>query len=78
MIENNKRLCSSETNSYYWLIFDELKFIISTNFYERSESEKTRIGKNRQFLIDNRQNLCEHGVLHPMIARKGKYIPGKA
>ena len=28
-------------------------------------------------MIDSRQNLCEHGGLHPMIARKSKYIPGK-
>ena len=28
-------------------------------------------------MIDNRQNLCEHGGLHPMIEKKGKYIPGK-
>ena len=28
-------------------------------------------------MIDNRQNLCEHSGLHPMIAIKGKYIPGK-
>ena len=27
------------------------------------------------FLIDNKQNLCEHGGLHPMKAQKGKYIP---
>ena len=26
-------------------------------------------------MIDNKQNLCEHGDLHPMIARRGKYIP---
>ena len=47
------------------------------NPYEHLESEKTRIENKRQFLIDNRQNLCEHGGLHPMITRKGKYIPGK-
>ena len=29
-----------------------------------------------KFLIDNKQNLCEHGGLHPMTERKGKYIPG--
>ena len=34
VIENNERLCSSETNSYYWLIFDGLKSIISTNPYD--------------------------------------------
>ena len=28
-------------------------------------------------MIDNRQNVCEHGGLHQMIARKGKYTPGK-
>ena len=31
--------------------------------------------KKRYFLIDNKQWLCEHGGLHPMIARKGKYLP---
>ena len=27
-------------------------------------------------MIDNRQNLCEHGGLYPMISQKGKYILG--
>ena len=27
-----------------------------------------------QYLIDNKRHLCEHGLLHPMTARKGKYI----
>ena len=40
------------------------------------ESEKIIIEKKRQFLIDYKQCLCEHFVLHPMISRKGKYIPG--
>ena len=26
-------------------------------------------------MIDNKQHLCGHGFLHPMTARKGKYIP---
>ena len=38
-------------------------------------TRKTRMENN--VLIDNRQKLCEHGVLHPMIATKGKYTPGK-
>ena len=41
---------------------------------------RIRENKNREqniFSIDNRKNLCEHGGLHPMIARKGNYIPGK-
>ena len=65
--KNNERLCSSETNSYYWLSFDGLKSIISTKPVEHLESEKTRIENKSEFLIDNRQNLCEHGGLHPMI-----------
>ena len=77
MIENNEILCSSETNSYYWLSFDGLKSIISINPVEHLESEKTRIENKSQFLIDNRQNLCEHSGLHQMIAQKVKYIPGK-
>ena len=45
------------------------------NPYDHVESEKTRIGKNINVLIHNNQNLCEHGGLHPMIARNGKYLP---
>ena len=77
MIENNERLYPSEANYYYWSSFDGLKSIISMNPFEHLESEKTRIENQRQFLIDNRKNLCEHGGLHPMIERKVKYIPGK-
>ena len=40
VIENNERLYSSETNSYYWLSFDGLKVIISMNPVEHLESEK--------------------------------------
>ena len=47
------------------------------NPYEHLESEKTRIEKKRNILIDNRKNLCEHFGLNKMIARKVKYIPGK-
>ena len=43
---------------------------------EDLESAKTRIDIMRQFFIDNRKKLCEHGGLHAMIAIKGKYIPG--
>ena len=75
MIENDECLCSSESNSYYWLSLDGIKSIISMNPYEHLQSEKTKIENKSRFLIDNRQNLCEHGGLHPMKARKGKYIP---
>ena len=47
------------------------------NPFEDLESEKARIENKRQFLIDIRQKSCEHGGLHPMISRKGKYTPGK-
>ena len=47
------------------------------NPYEHLESEKTRIENKSRFLIDNRQNLCEHGGLNTMIAQKVRYIPGK-
>ena len=77
VIEINERLCSSETNSYYWLSFYGIKYIISMNPVEHLESGKTRLENKRQFLIDNRRNLCEHGGFHPMISRKGKYTPGK-
>ena len=63
--------CSSQTNSFYWLSFDGLKTIISMNPYDHLESEKSRIGEKRHYLIDNNQCLCEYGGLHPMIAIKG-------
>ena len=47
------------------------------NPVEHLEPEITIIENKRQFLIDKRQNLCGHGGLHPMISRKGTYIPGK-
>ena len=46
------------------------------NPYDNLESEQARIEKNRHFLIDNKQCLCDHGGLHTMIEIKGKYIPG--
>ena len=45
------------------------------NPYEHLESLKNKNREKRQFLIYNRQTLCEHGGLHLMIERKGKYIP---
>ena len=65
------------SKSYYWLSFNGLKSIISMNRYEHLQSRKTIIENKSRFLIDNRQNLCEHGGLHTMTARKVKYIPGK-
>ena len=75
MIENNQWLCASESNSYYWLSLDGLKSIISMNPYEHLLSEKPIIENKSPYLIDNKQNLWEHGSLHPMTARKGRYIP---
>ena len=46
------------------------------NPFDHLESEKTRIEKKINFLIDNKQLLCDHGGLHQLISRKGKYIPG--
>ena len=74
-MENNQWLCESESDSYHWLSLDGLKSIISMSPYEHLLSEKLRTRKKSQFLINNKQHLCEHGFLHPMTARKGKYIP---
>ena len=75
-IETNKHNFSSEKNSYYWFIYDGLKNIISMNPYDHLQSEQTRIEKKKHFLIENKQCLCDHGGLHPIIEIKGKYIPG--
>ena len=74
-MENNQWLCESESDSYHWLSLDGLKSIISMNPYEHLISEQLRTKKKSQCLMDNKQHLCEHGFLHPMTARKGKYIP---
>ena len=34
--------------------------------------------ENSHFPIDNKDFSCDHGGLHPMIARKNKYIQGNA
>ena len=47
----------------------------SMNPYYHLESEQIRIGKKTHFL-DNKQSLCDHGGLYPMIAIKGNYISG--
>ena len=73
--ENNQCSDEIESDSHHWLILDGLKSIISMNSYEHFISEELRIKKKSQYLIDNRRHLCEHGFLHPMTARKGKYIP---
>ena len=32
--------------------------------------------KKRYLIIDSKKCLCDHGGLHTMIPRKGRYIPG--
>ena len=75
IFENNKWLDQYSSNTYHWLILDGLISIISMNPYKHLLSKELRIKKKSQYLIDNKRNLCEHGLLHPMTARKGKYIP---
>ena len=74
-MENNQWLCESESDLYHWLSLDGLKSIISMKPYEHILSEQLRTKKKSQFLIDNKQHLCEHDFLHPMSEWKGKYIP---
>ena len=75
IIENNQWSYEIESDSHHWLSLDGLKSIISKNPYEHFISEELRNKKKIQYLIDNKQHLCEHGFLHPMKSRKGKYIP---
>ena len=75
IFENNQWSDGIESDSHHWLSLDGLKSITSMNPYEHFISEELRIKKKSQFLIDDKQHLCEHGFLHPMKARKGKYIP---
>ena len=36
------------------------------NPYGYLESEQIRIDKNRQFIIENKECLCDRGFLYPM------------
>ena len=75
VIENSEPNPSGENKSDYWFSYDELKKIISMNIMDHLESEQRRIYENIQFLIDNKKCLCDHGFLHTMKERKGKYTP---
>ena len=44
--------------------------------YDYLESEQTIIYEKRYFLTGNKEFLCVRDVLHPIIARKVKCIPG--
>ena len=57
-----------ETTELSDVICDECSKSICT-------AKKSRIKNKSKILIDNKQNLCKNGGLHPMTARKGKYIP---
>ena len=48
------------------------------NPYDHLESEKIRWYEKRNFIIDNKGCLCDHGGLHTMKSRNGKYIPGNS
>ena len=75
IFENNQWSDEIESDSHHWLSLDGLKSNILMNPYEHFISEELRIKKKSQYLIDNKRHLYEHGFLHPMTARKGKYIP---
>ena len=75
IFENNQWSDHFFSNTHHRLSLDGLKSIISMNPYEHLLSVELRIKKKSQYLIDNKQHLCEHSFLHPMTARKGKYIP---
>ena len=76
VIEKNEKIVQVK-NSYYLLSYDDLKYFISMNPYGHLESEQEIIEK-KTFLIDNKQCLCEHCGLYPIIARKEKYNPVNA
>ena len=56
--------------SYYWLIYDGTRKVISINPYNYLKSEQTRIDEKINFLIENIKYLCDHRGLHPVESRK--------
>ena len=43
------------------------------NPYDHLESEQKRKDENRHYIFYNKECLCDHGGLHPMLSRKRKY-----
>ena len=53
---------------------DGLKILLTMNPMEKLKNTMNKTSGNMTYLIDNKKNLCQHNKLHPLTARKVKWI----
>ena len=58
----------------YWLHTDGLKLLLTMNPMEKLKNSMNKTSENMTYLIDNKKFLCQHNKLHPLTARRGKWI----
>ena len=73
-IEQNIQEGSKKEKSY-WLHADGLKLLLTMNPMEKLKNTMNKTSDNMTYLIDNNKLLCQHKKLHPLTARRGKWIP---
>ena len=75
IIENNgKPVQMKKTFIIGWVMMDSKKYINEPlwPFIIRAKDNR----KKRNCIKENKKNLSDHGLLNPMIPRKGNYTPG--
>ena len=73
VIERNIQEGSKKEN-LYWLYADGLKLLLTMNPMEKLKNSVNKISENMTYLMDNKTFLCQHIKLHPLTARRGKWI----
>ena len=58
----------------FWLHGDGLKLLLTMNPMEKLKNTMNKTSDNMTYLIDNKKILCQHNKLHPLTARRGKWI----
>ena len=69
--------CKKENKKIPWLNRGGLKKLLTVNPMENHIIERNTTSNNIPYLVYNKKCLCQHEKLHPLTARKGKWISGK-
>ena len=64
----------SKKEKSYWLHADGLKLLLTMNPMEKLKNTMNKTSENMTYLIDNKKNLRQHNKLHPLSARRVKWI----
>ena len=51
-----------------------MKLLLTMNPMEKLKNTMNKISENMTYLIDSKKFLCQHNKLHPLTARRGKWI----